>query len=277
MQVRTGAAALAAAVIAIALGWGGDAAGAPQHETPMSGRDIYARVLDNRFRAFTQESSLMSGDRSGRVQETRLRMSFKDFRDEQEHPVRGIVSKAIVQYTYPFDLRHTGYLIIQNFGRLDDQFVYLPARRRTVRVNLRGEAVFGTDFSFEDVIPRELEDATYRRLPDETWQGAPVYVVEATPTASYDSEYSKFVFYVDRQRFVPLRTRYWDGAGVEVKELIAPPEQVRDFDGVYVPMLMTMRNLMLESYTTLHITKLIPNPDLPEGTFEIRRLESESH
>jgi hypothetical protein len=240
----------------------------------LSGEQIYARVLANRFDTFTQESSLASGDEAGRVQETRLRMHFRDFRSDEEQPVRGVVSKTLVQYTHPFDLRHAGYLVIQNHGRSNDQFVYLPARRQTVRVNLRGEAVFGTDFSFEDVIPRELEDATYERLGNEPIAGAPTYVVSAHPAPHYDSEYSKFVFYVDPARFVPLRTRYWDEAGVEVKELRTARADIRRFEDINVPTKLTMRHLLYESFTTLLITRLMPNPALPESAFELRRLEA---
>ena len=240
----------------------------------LDGKAIYARVLANRFDTFSQESRLASGDRAGRVQETRLQLHFKDFRDAEDLPARGVVSKTLVKYTYPFDLRHAGYLVIQNHERINDQFVYLPERRQTIRVNQRGEAVFGTDFSFEDVIPRELEDARYRRLDDASVEGRTVYVVEAHPTERFDSEYSKFVFYVDPDTFIPLRTRYWDRAGVEVKELLAPRDAVEEIAGVFVPMKLTMRNLLLESFTTLQVTNFVPNPALPESTFEVRRLES---
>ena len=86
-------------------------------------------------------------------------------------------------------------------------------------MNLREEAVFGTDFTFEDIVPDEIEDADYQRLPDEQRDGSTVYVVEVTPKPDANSEYSKFVVYVDKSRCVPLRTRYWDEKGVEVKEL----------------------------------------------------------
>jgi len=217
---------------------------------------------------------MASGDRAGRSQETRVRMHFKDFRDAQDRPVEGVVSKTLVKYTHPFDLRHSGYLVIQNHDRVDDQFLYFPARRQTRRVNLRGNAIFGTDFSFEDILPRELGDATYRRLPDETLDGVPVYVVDAVPTASFESEYSRFRFYVDRERFVPLRTRYWDTAGVEVKELRTERDAMERFGDVWVPMRTTMRHLQLDSYTTFRITHLVPDADLDPTTFDLRRLEA---
>jgi hypothetical protein len=247
---------------------------APAADAELSGRDIYQRVLRNRFASFTQESSLISGDRGGREQESRLRMTWQSFRDEDGKPKRGVVSKTLVKYLYPFDVRFAGYLLIANHERINDQFVYYPSRRKVVRVNLRNEAVFGTDFCFEDVVPREIEESEYERVADETVSGIPVYVVELMPKPFANSEYSRVRVYVEKERFVPLRTRYWDDAGVEIKELRAVPSEIREFAGIWLPMKATMRNLLQDSFTTLVVTKFEPNPELPIATFDLSRLES---
>lgn len=239
-----------------------------------SGRDIYACVLENRFRAYVQDARLVSGDRGQSAQESRLQMTWKSFRDEQDQPRGGVLSKTIVRYTHPFDLRFSGYLVINNIDRANDQFVYLAASRRIRRVNLRNEAVFGTDFTFEDIVPAEIEDADYRRLADARVAEQSVYVVEVTPRPHSDSEYSRLVTYVDRDRCVPLRTRYWDEKGVEVKELTVPTDAVQTFDGIHWPMKLTMRNLKLGTFTELSVDKLEPNAPLQDKEFEVRRLQS---
>jgi hypothetical protein len=274
------AAALLCTVAAAAPAGAADAAAAlaavdpTAAQGPRDARDIYAQMLENRFQSFTQEARMESGDRGGRIQETRFRMHWKDFSALPDEAARGVLSKTLVKYSHPFDVRHSGYLVIQNEGRINDQFVYMPARRAVVRVNLRGEAVFGSDFSFEDVIPRELDDATYTRLEDESVGDRPVFVIDATPTAQADSDYSRFLVYIDVDRFVVLRTRYWDRAGVEVKELRANTGTVRQIEDVWVPMELTMRNLPRESYTRLEIAELVPNPDLPSALFHLRHLEA---
>jgi len=238
------------------------------------GRTIYERVLENRFRAYEQTSRLVSGDRGGAEQESRLRMTWQSFRDGDGRPSAGVLSKSLVKYTHPFDLRYSGYLIQNNAGRPNDQFVYLASSRRIRRVNLRSEAVFGTDFTFEDVLPRELEEASYQRLPDEAVQGVACYVVDVTPTPESDSQYSRFLVAVEKLHFVPIRTRYWDERGVEVKELVADPAQIQEFGGVFIPMFLTMRNLQLDTYTSLHVEELLANPELEATTFDLRRLET---
>ncbi len=250
------------------------AAPAAEDDSQLSGRDIYDRVSANRFRSLVQESTLRSSDRGGREQTTKLRMHWKDFREGDAESERGILSKTLVKYFHPFDIRHSGYLVIHNDARPNDQFVYLPERRKVVRVNLRSEAIFGTDFSFEDILPREAQDATYQRVEDTEIDGVPTFSVEAIPTDFADSEYSRFLIYVEKARYVPLRTRYWDDAGVEVKELRVERDSIALHDGVWVPMRIRMRHLLYETSTTLEVTHLEPNPEIPRATFALQRLEA---
>src|SRR5690606_40282289 len=232
------------------------------------------RVLTNSFDAFDHAARLVSGDRARNEQESRMTVLWKSFRDADGEPRKGVLSKTRIRYTHPFDLRFSGYLIINNRDRADDQFVYLASRRRIRRVNLRGEPVLGSDFSFEDVVPRELEDADYERLPDAVLDGRPCYVVEVRPRPGAQSEYGRFQSWIDRERWVALRTLYWDTAGVQVKELLSPAADVRAFDGVWVPMRTVMRNLLTGGYTILTIYSLVPDPPLDDGEFDPRRLES---
>jgi len=245
----------------------------PQQQ--LSGREIYQCVLDNRFKSYIQDADLLSGDRGGATQESKLRMTWSSFRKpDGGASSSGVLSKTLVKYTDPLDLRYSGYLIINNHSRGNDQFVYLNALRRIRRVNLRRQAVFGTDFTFEDIVPREIEGGTYRRLPDKVIQERGVYVVEVTPVEQKKSEYSRFRVHVDKQTCVPLLTNYWDDRGLEVKKLEIPSDHVKLMDGVYVPTLLTMRNLQLDSYTTLKIQDIKPNPKVRPTTFDMRRLES---
>lgn len=265
-----------AAVLAslLAAAWPAHAAEDAAVPDGLTGRAIYDKVLANRFASFQQDVRLVSGDRAENAQESRMSVLWKSFRGADGQPVRGVLSKTAIRYTHPFDLRFSGYLVINNADRGDDQFVYLASRRRIRRVNLRGEPVLGSDFSFEDVVPREIEDADYVRLPDESYDGRPCHVVELVPRAESDSEYSKLKSWVDRERFVVLRTQYWDRDGVQVKELLAPGAEVRFFDPVWVPMHSEMKNLVNDSWSRFTIDAFQPNPPLDDGAFDLRRLES---
>jgi hypothetical protein len=61
---------------------------------------------------------------------------------------------------------------------------------------------------------------------------------------------------------------------VEVKELTVPVEKVTQVEDIYWPMLLTMRNLQLETFTTLEVEELEPNVELSRREFDLRRLEA---
>lgn len=242
-------------------------------DSALDGDEIYRRVQRNRFRSLVEETRLVSGNRGERDQETRLRVSWKNTRDEQDQPTRGVWSKTLIEYTHPFDIRFTNYLVVDNADRPNDQFVYLPSRRRIRRVNLRGESILGTDFTFEDVVPREFEHSTHRRLADALVRGVACFVVEITPKPGEDSEYSRFLVHVEKEHYVVIETHYFDTADVEVKRMEANVDSIREFDGVWLPMRGKMTQLQQESWTEITIESLTPNAKLPDSTFEMRKLE----
>lgn len=265
---------LAVLLVILALACTARAAEDASSDDGLTGRQIYDKVLANRFQRFRQDVRLISGDRAENAQEARMSVLWKSWRDEAGEPKKGVLSKTIVRYTHPFDLRFSGYLVINNMDRGDDQFVYLASRRRVRRVNLRGEPVLGSDFSFEDVIPHEIEDADYHRRPDEVHADRPCRVVEILPRPESNSEYSKLQSWIERDRPIVLRTLYWDRDGIQVKELHAPPGEFREFDGIWIPMYVEMRNVVNDSWSKLHVDDFVANPDMPDGEFDPRRLES---
>ncbi|MGH0032921.1 MAG: outer membrane lipoprotein-sorting protein [Myxococcota bacterium] len=234
---------------------------------------IYEKVLANRFHSSVQEIAMVSADALGREQPLRIQMLWRRYPEGTGDAKNGVQSRTLVRYLEPADLRGTGYLIVDKRDSPDDQFMYLSSLRRSRRINLRNETVIGTDLSVEDIVPREMDDATYERAPDEVYQDTPCYVVEATPVEDANSQYSRFQLTIEPEHFVPLRTRYWDHAGVEVKELVAPPAKITEIDGVWIPLEARMQHLVDGGYTSMDVVRLTPDPDLPKSLFTQRQLE----
>jgi hypothetical protein len=242
----------------------------------LSGAQIYDRVLQNRFDAYEQKIRMESGDRGGNIERVDMEVKYMSTEKEDDK----VLSKTIAKYEAPQDVRHMGYLVVNKAEGADDQFVYLPSSRRVRRVNLRGESIVGTDFSLEDIIPPEFEDATYVRLPDETVSGIDCFVVEVTPKEESDSNYTKIVAYVEKDHYVPLRNVYWDSQGVKIKELWAEPASIARYEAVdksglkevWVAQKSKVTNLKLDSFTSLDVVKLDANPKLRKRDFSQRTL-----
>lgn len=248
------------------------AAGGAEPDQALSADQIYEKVLENRFEASAQELVIDSGDRVGREQHTVVQMLWRRYGEGSSEAKEGIQSRTLVRYLEPGDVRGAGYLVINKSDLPNDQFMYLKSLRRVRRINLRTETVIGTDLSIEDIVPREMDEATYVRLDDGEIDGRPCYTIEATPTQQTDSQYSKLLLAIETEHFVPLETRYFDGAGVEIKVLRAEPDSIREIEGIWLPLRARMDHRLDLTYTRIRVDRLAPNPELPKKLFTERQL-----
>jgi hypothetical protein len=238
----------------------------------LSGREIYERFIDRRSRESLQKLRIVSRDPGGSEQLSRFELYVQDARDDQGRPTDGVRARTRIDVSDPFDLRHTKYLIVSKDPGPDDEFVYQPSARRVRRVDLKSTNFLGTDYAFNDIAVQNIEDAQYVRLPDEEIDGRPVYVVETHVKETIDVEHHRTIVYLDKQHYVPLRVRYWDDFGVEVKELTAPADKIRAFDDTFVAAESTMRDLRQGTSSTLYVDDLDASPEFGRGVFSVNRL-----
>lgn len=238
----------------------------------LTGREIYERYLDNRIAAAHQHQKVLSTDPGGTSQVTRMELRIKDYRDDQDRPVGGIIGKNHIAFESPYDMRGTVYLLITRDPGPDDQFVYQKSAKRVRRANLKDTSVAGTDFTYNDVASQNVEDADYLRLPDEEIDGVPVYVVEAQMRPEADTGYDHVINYLEKEHYIALRMRYWDEAKIEVKEARAPHHKIKEFDGVWIATEVTMRDLKQGTSSTLIVERLDPNPNFNDRVFHVDRL-----
>jgi hypothetical protein len=239
----------------------------------LTGKEIYERFLDNKLTTAVQHQYTVATDPGGERQETHFWVRWKDFRDEERRPdPDGVTSKTLIKISRPLDMRNTGFLLIDKGGEDSEQFAYRPSMRKTKRVKLDAVTLAGTDYSFADIAFQDIDDADYTRRPDEEVSGIPVYVVEAIMKPEANSQYKKTVTYMTTDHYVPLRGRFWDHSGVEIKEMIADPDSVKEFDGVWIATAQTMTNLQQKTKTNLYIKRLEPDKELPENMFSVSRL-----
>ena len=239
----------------------------------LSARDIYQRVLDNKLDTSYMEHRMVSTDPGGSEQVLSFWSRFKDLRTPGSAPEGAVISKTVIKFTMPFDKRDTAYLFVEKKGGEDEGFHYSRARVRVSRISPAKESIFGSDFSLDDLaVVRHIDDATYARLPDEEVQGKNVWVIDVFHKPESKPAYAKSRLYVDKQRNVPLKTRHWDEAGVEVKELDIPSEKIQQFAGVWIPMESTMHDLSEKTQSVLFLDRVISNPPLADSLFSPQQL-----
>ncbi len=126
------------------------------------------------------------------------------------------LSSTVIVFHAPASVKGSRFLTVANEGRDDDTWIYLPALKKIRRIAASegGGSFFGTEFSYDDLGSRELDDYTYKYLGSETVKGYDCHVIESTPKDPKGKQYSKIVSWMvkDPEILLPIRVDlYKDG------------------------------------------------------------------
>ena len=99
-------------------------------------------------------------------------------------------SKAVLRFTAPAEVKGVALLVVNHADRASDQWMWTPAIERDRRIALqdRSTRFFGTDFSFEDLEERDVDQYDYTLAGDDTVDGAACWKIQSTPRESKSSQ-----------------------------------------------------------------------------------------
>jgi len=99
-------------------------------------------------------------------------------------------SKVVLRFSAPAEVKGVALLVINHPDRASDQWMWTPAIQRDRRIALqdRSTRFFGTDFSFEDLEERDVDQYEYKLLGEETIDGAASWKIESRPKQSKSSQ-----------------------------------------------------------------------------------------
>ena len=146
--------------------------------------------------------------------------------------------------------------------------MYVPAtqRVRSVVPQERSARFIGTDFTFEDIAERVLDDFRYRLLDDaETIEGHKTYKVEATPIDAARSQYKFIYYWVAQDAPVILHAEMYDAQGREVRVLHA--SGLKRVAGIWGARHLEMSSVQDRTRTVLSIAEVKFNTNLDEKLF----------
>lgn len=119
--------------------------------------------------------------------------------------------QSIIEFSWPADVKGTRMLTWSHKTKDDDQWLYLPALKRTKRINssTKTGSFMGSEFSYEDISSQEVEKYTYKYIKDDTLNTRKVWVIERYPVDPR-SGYSKQIVYIDQEYMNPVQIDYFD-------------------------------------------------------------------
>jgi hypothetical protein len=177
-------------------------------------------------------------------------------------------SKTLVVFSAPKEIAGITLLSINQRGGADRQYMYVPAtqRVRTVAVQERTARFIGTDFTFEDIEERVLDDFTYRMLGDaEVVDGHKTYKVEGTPVDPSRSQYKHIYYWVAQDAPVILFAEFYDAQGQKVRVMHAT--DLKREKGIWGARNTEMSTVSGGTRTILHIDEVKFNTNLDEQMF----------
>lgn len=186
--------------------------------------------------------------------------------------------RMLIRFTYPNDIKGTAFLVWEHPEGEDERFLYLPALGRVRRITgaESQDNFVGSDFTYEDISGRELDDYTYTMVDQNaTWSGpdgksSPAYRIESR-AKDPQARFPRIVSTIRKDNFVVVHADIYNRRderqkGYEVRqlELIQSIWTVSD---------VSMTDANAKTHTDLSLTNVRYNLGLKESDFSRRELE----
>jgi len=184
-------------------------------------------------------------------------------------------NRAIIVFQDPASVKGTRFLTIENPGRDNDQWIYLPSLGKVRRIAAsEGSGSFmGSDFSYDDIssADRNVDLDNHRILREEKFRDKDCYVIESTSRdANY--QYSKMIQWIDKENYVTYKVELYDKRGTQVKLLEIL--ELKDVQGRLAAMVTKMTTLAAGTSTSLNVVMIKYDDSIPETVFTTNFLET---
>ena len=195
---------------------------------------------------------------------------------------KGKDTLSLMFFISPADVKNTGFLTYdyKKSGKDDDQWLYLPALRKTKRIAAgdKSGSFMGSDLNYSDMTTPDLDLYDYTLMKETDVRGKKVWQIKAVPKSKDEAEktgYSKSVIFIRQDNYVMIRAVHW--VHKKRRNKYTDVKKLEKIDGIWVS---TETHVTTKTgKKTLHKTILKENnirfkkDAVNEDLFTIRRLE----
>ena len=186
-------------------------------------------------------------DQDGNVRARTLEVWSRTYDQEQD------LSKMVMEFRNPASIAGTRFLQVENEERDDDKWIYLPGLGRVRRISSeQGDSSFvGSDFTYDDLETRDVEEDKHQLLREEELGEYNCYVVESVPKDKEDAQYAKRISWVTKKHSIPVRIEMYNKKTNEVEKVLKIKHNIAKISGYW-----TVFNARMTDKTTGHSTRL---------------------
>ena len=232
-----------------------------------TGRDIVQRVKDRpdgntRYAEMQLTLVKKNGDKRDRKMVSWAMDEGKD-------------TKKIMFFTYPGDVKGTGFLTwdYDQTGKEDDKWLYLPAMKKTRRISgssSKTDYFMGTDFTYDDMGGRNVDDDTHKLLREETRDGHKCWVVESVPKDAREI-YSRKISWIRQDCDAGIYVEYYDK--LDKLHRVLTVQDLQQVQGYWTVMKMEMKNVQSGHSTQITVTGPKYDIAVDKSLFTVAKLE----
>ena len=218
------------------------------------GKDFKARVL----------MKLISKGGQERIRElTMLRKNYGETGGEQ---------KYFMYFFQPADVKDMTFMVNKYPAKDDDRWLFVPAINmvRRIAAQDKSSSFVGSDFTYEDVSGRDIEDDNHTLAKEEKLDTKDCYVIKSSPKAQ-DVDYIYKLSWIDKGSFLPLKEEYYDKKGELYRVFSA--DEIKEMKGFHTITKRTMKNLLSGHRTEVTYVKSDYDIGLEDSLFTERFLK----
>ncbi|MBI5025482.1 MAG: outer membrane lipoprotein-sorting protein [Nitrospirae bacterium] len=218
------------------------------------GKDFKARVM----------MKLISKGGGERIRElTMLRKNYGEPGGDQ---------KYFIYFFQPADVRDMTFMVYKYPVKDDDRWLFVPAINMVRRIAAQDKrsSFVGSDFTYEDVSGRDIEDDIHTIVKEEKLGTRDCHVIKSSPKLQ-DVDYSYKISWIDKDNFLPLKEEYYDRRGELYKVFSA--DEVKSIKGFPTVTKRAIKNLQSGHRTEVAYTKADYNIGIEDSLFSERYLK----
>ena len=180
-------------------------------------------------------------------------------------------SKTVIRFSAPAEVKGVALLVVNHPERASDQWMWTPAIARDRRIALqdRSTRFFGTDFSFEDLEERDVDQYDFHFVGEEPIDGTPCWRIESRPRQTKTSQYTLSRIWIRKDNYVAAQYENFVKDQL-VRRLHAT--DIQNVQNIWTARGLEMTDLRRKSRTILRMQKLEYNLPMKDDEFTVQAL-----
>jgi hypothetical protein len=256
---------------------------APRAQTPSA--ETVARQIQDRNTGRDSRAAMRMKlfDRHGRSRERALTLMALRGRGAPGVPASAPDGdRLLIRFSYPNDIRGTGFLVWEHPDSEDERFLYLPSLGRVRRIAgaETQESFVGSDFTYEDIGGREFDEYSYTFAASDgtnaAWTppgGGPAQPAWRLESRRKDAsaEFPRVVSLVLKDSLVVVQAEIFNRRNERQK--VYTVRRLERIEGIWTVMESEMTNALEKTRTELAVESIDYNVGLKEADVSRRELE----